>query len=97
MSRLKSESIPTGKIRRIHIIRRHVSLNKEDGKKRPVYAIKHGGETVYARSLAIQGPSVCVSDEGGALWIETNAQLDLFGAMTYKDVKKAFSDAVLED
>lgn len=97
----KFHTIQEGKLKRIHVNRHHIAANKKDGKNRPVYTIKHGGETIYARRLTINGPSECVADTnqlscGARVWIETKAELHLQEAMTFDEAKAAFSDAVLD-
>ena len=41
----------------IHVNRQHIAMNAKDGKNRPVYTIKNGKKTRYAREVIIDGPS----------------------------------------
>jgi hypothetical protein len=72
----------------IHVNRRHIALNAKDGGDRPVYTIKRGGKTTYAREVNILGPSKLVYNGkqlgcGARAWIETEAELELTDDMTY--------------
>lgn len=54
-------------------------MNTRDGGNRPVYTIKVGGKTKYAREVEILGPCKCVAPEkplpcGAKAWIETDAK-----------------------
>jgi hypothetical protein len=44
----------------IHVNRQHIAMNANDGKNRPVYTIKRGGITRYAREVVIEGVSFSV-------------------------------------
>ena len=66
----------------------------KDGGNRPVYTIKTGGKTRYAREVQIQGPSTMVYDGrqlscGARAWVETNAPLVLVDEMTFKEARDA--------
>ena len=73
----------------IHVNRHHIAANAKDGRNRPVYTIKRGGKTTYAREVNILGPSKLVYDGkqlgcGARAWIETHAELDMVDPMTYQ-------------
>jgi hypothetical protein len=74
----------------IHVNRHHISANAKDGGSRPVYTIKRGGRTRYAREVVIDGPSRLVYDGrqlgcGARAWLETEAPLTLVDEMTYAE------------
>lgn len=78
----------------IHVNRHHIAANAKDQGKRPVYTIKRGGKTTYARRVEINGPSILVQDDnqlscGARVWIETHADLILTDAMSYQEAKAA--------
>jgi len=67
-------------------------MNAKDGNNRPVYTIKTGSKTRYAREVLIDGPSKMVYDGsqlncGARAWIETNSNLTLIDEMTYKEAR----------
>jgi hypothetical protein len=76
----------------IHVNRQFIAMNAKDGKSRPVYTIKQGGKTIYADEVIINGPSKLVYN-GNQLacraraWIETNSELTLIGACSFKEAK----------
>jgi len=76
----------------IHVNRQHIAMNAKDGNNRPVYTIKTGSKTRYAREVLIDGPSKMVYDGsqlncGARAWIETNSNLTLIDEMTYKEAR----------
>lgn len=76
----------------IHVNRQHIAQNAKDGGNRPVYTIKRGGRTRYAREVVINGPSRMVYDGrqlscGARAWIETSAPIDLIDEMSFKEAK----------
>jgi hypothetical protein len=78
----------------IHVNRSHIAKNAKDGGNRPVYTIKTGGKTRYARQVNINGPSVMVYDGrqlscGARAWVETEADIELIDEMTYAEAKDA--------
>ena len=78
----------------IHVNRSHIAKNAKDGGNRPVYTIKTGGKTRYAREVQIQGPSRMVYDGrqlscGARAWVETDSELVLIDEMTYAEAKEA--------
>lgn len=77
----------------IHVNRQHIAMNAKDGGNRPVYTIKLGKKTVYAREVKINGPSTLIYNGkqlscGARAWIETEADLELTDEMTFADTKK---------
>ena len=76
----------------IHVNRQHIAMNAKDGRNRPVYTIKAGGKTRYAREVEIQGPSRMVynGDQlkcGARAWIETDSVVNLIDEMSFKDAR----------
>ena len=77
----------------IHVNRSHIALNAKDGGDRPVYTIKQGGKTIYAREIEIHGPCKMVYNGtqlscGARVWVETEALLTLRDRMTFKEAKE---------
>lgn len=77
----------------IHVNRHHIAANAKDGLNRPVYTIKRGGKTRYAREVIIDGPSRLVYDGsqlscGARAWITTESPLTLIDEMTYQESLK---------
>lgn len=76
----------------IHVNRQHIAMNARDGGDRPVYTIKHRGQTRYAREVVINGPSRLIYNGtqlscGARAWIETDAELTLVDEMTFKEAR----------
>ncbi len=76
----------------IHVNRAHIAQNAKDGGNRPVYTIKTGGKTRYAREVEILGPSKMVYDGsqlkcGARAWIEANCEIVLIDEMTFAEAK----------
>jgi hypothetical protein len=77
----------------IHVNRQFLAMNAKDGRNRPVYTIKQGGKTKYAREVVIDGPSKLVYDGsqlrcGARAWIETDSNLTLIDECTFKEAKE---------
>lgn len=75
----------------IHVNRALIAKNAKDGGDRPVYTVKRGGKTRYAREVVINGPSKLVYDGrqlscGARAWIETDAELTLVGETTFAEI-----------
>ena len=78
----------------IHVNRQHIAMNANDDGNRPVYTIKSGSKTRYAREVSILGPSRMVYDGtqlkcGARAWIETDAEIELIDEMTFKEARLA--------
>lgn len=78
----------------IHVNRQHIAMNAKDGGSRPVYTIKTGGKTRYAREITILGPSRLVYDGrqlscGARAWVETEAEVLLHDEMSFKEARAA--------
>jgi hypothetical protein len=76
----------------IHVNRHHIAANAKDGGNRPVYTVKTGRRTRYAREVQIEGPSRLVYDGrqlgcGARAWIETDAPLALIDEMSYTEAR----------
>ncbi len=76
----------------IHVNRSHIAMNAKDGGQRPVYTIKSGGRTRYAREVEITGPSRLVYSGkqlscGARCWVETESELVLVDEMTFKEAR----------
>lgn len=72
----------------IHVNRQHIAMNAKDGKNRPVYTIKIGNKTKYAREVHILGPSRLIYNGsqlscGARAWIETDSDIELVDEMTF--------------
>ena len=77
----------------IHVNRQFLAMNAKDGRNRPVYTIKQGSKTIYAREVVIEGPSKLVYDGsqlrcGARAWIETDSNLTLIDECTFKEAKE---------
>ena len=78
----------------IHVNKQHIAMNAKDGKNRPVYTIKFGKVTRYAREVVIDGPSKLVYNGtqlncGARAWIETDADVTLVDEMSFKEARDA--------
>ena len=78
----------------IHVNRQHISMNAKDGKNRPVYTIKTGSKTRYAREVLIDGPSKMVYDGsqlkcGARAWVSTDSEINLVDEMTFRQAREA--------
>lgn len=78
----------------IHVNRQHIGMNAKDGGNRPVYTIKEGRLTRYARQVEILGPSKLIYNGsqlacGARAWIETDAELLLVDEMTFQEARNA--------
>lgn len=76
----------------IHVNRQHIAMNAKDAGNRPVYTIKDGSKTRYAREVRIDGPSHLVynGDQlrcGARAWIETPGPITLVDEMTFKEAR----------
>lgn len=77
----------------IHVNRQHIGMNAKDGGDRPVYTVKDGSRTRYARQIDILGPSRLVYNGeqlrcGARAWIETDAEIVLVDEMTFAEARK---------
>jgi len=78
----------------IHVNRQHIAMNAKDRGNRPVYTIKEGRTTRYAREVEICGPSKLVYSGdplscGARAWIETDASIVLIDEMTFTEARNA--------
>lgn len=76
----------------IHVNRQHIGMNAKDGKDRPVYTIKTGSKTRYAREVLIAGASKMVYNGtqlkcGARAWIETDSEITLVDEMTFQEAR----------
>ena len=76
----------------IHVNRQHIAMNAKDGGDRPVYTIKMGAKTRYARGVKILGPSELVPQGqrlacGARAWIETDAEVELLDEMSFAEAR----------
>lgn len=76
----------------IHVNRQHIAMNAKDGENRPVYTIKTGSKTRYAREVLVDGPSKMVYNGsqlrcGARAWIETDSEITLIDEMTFKEAR----------
>lgn len=78
----------------IHVNRQHIAMNAQDGGNRPVYTIKEGSKTRYAREVNILGSSRMVYNGsqlrcGARAWIETDGPIELIDEMTFTEARNA--------
>lgn len=78
----------------IHVNRAHISMNAKDGGNRPVYTIKDGRKTRYARGVSWNGPTTLVEQGrqlpcGARAWVETDAELTLIDEMSFAEARQA--------
>jgi hypothetical protein len=76
----------------IHVNRQHIAMNAKDGGDRPVYTVKTGGKTRYAREVHITGPSRLIYNGeqlrcGARAWIETDAEVILLGECSFEEAR----------
>lgn len=76
----------------VHVNRGHVAMNAKDEGKRPVYTVKNGPITRYAREVLIHGPSRLVYDGrqlscGARCWISTEAEVSLIDEMSFAEAR----------
>ena len=67
-------------------------MNAKDGGNRPVYTIKEGSRTRYAREVLIDGPSRLVYDGrqlscGARAWIESDSDVVLVDEMSFSEAR----------
>lgn len=79
----------------IHVNRQFIAMNAKDGGDRPVYTVKHRGETIYAREIEIEGRSKAVYNGtqmscGARAWIEVSlGAILLHDAQSFSEAKAA--------
>lgn len=78
----------------IHVNRSHIAMNAKDEGDRPVYTVKIGKLTRYAREVLIHGPSRLVYDGtqlkcGARAWIEVSddVELSLIDEMSFTEAR----------
>ncbi len=76
----------------IHVNRQHIGMNAKDGGNRPVYTIKTGRKTRYAREVTWDGPSKAVYNGtqltcGARAWIEVEGLITLIDEMSFKEAR----------
>ena len=78
----------------IHVNRHHIAANAKDQGNRPVYTIKNGKVTTYAREVIIHGPSRLVYNGtqlscGARAWITTDAPVELIDECSFNEARIA--------
>jgi hypothetical protein len=78
----------------VHVNRAHIAKNAKDGGNRPVYTVKVGGKTRYAREVVINGPSRMVYNGrqlscGARAWLECDCDITLIDEMSFSEAKDA--------
>lgn len=78
----------------IHVNKSHIAMNAKDHGDRPVYTVKFGKLTRYAREVLIHGPSRLIYNGaqlscGARAWIETEAEVELIDEMTFQEAREA--------
>lgn len=81
----------------IHVNRQHIAMNAKDGMNRPVYTVKDGKKTRYAREVVIDGPSKLIYNGeqlscGARAWIETEASVMLIDEMSFQEARNVTID-----
>lgn len=75
----------------IHVNRQHIAMNAKDGGNRPVYTIKTGSKTRYAREvLTGSGRFIYNGSQlkcGARAWFETD-HVELIDEMTWKEARE---------
>lgn len=76
----------------IHVNRQHIAMNAKDGRDRPVYTVKDGKRTRYAREVEIEGPSRLIYNGtqlncGARAWIETDGPVKLIDEMSFAEAR----------
>lgn len=74
----------------IHVNRHHIAANAKDGGNRPVYTIKTGKKTRYAREVVWFGKSRAVYNGkqlscGARAWIEVEGDINLIDEMSFAE------------
>lgn len=78
----------------VHVNQHHIKANAKDGGNRPVYTVKKGGQTRYAREVVIHGPSRLVYNGnqlscGARAWLFTESEVELIDEMSFADAAKS--------
>lgn len=79
----------------IHVNRQFIGMNAKDNGNRPVYTIKHKGETIYAREFDVLGLTKGIYDGtqltcGARAWLEVHSGiLTLIDAQSFAEAKQA--------
>lgn len=78
----------------VHVNRSHIAMNAKDGGNRPVYTIKEGRRTRYAREVVLHGSGRFVYNGnqlscGARCWYETDADIELIDEMTFTEARDA--------
>lgn len=78
----------------IHVNRQQIARNAKDGGNRPVYTVKNGRTTRYAREIIVHGPSRFIFNGrqlscGARAWCETDSEITLVDEMSYNEARYA--------
>ena len=85
--------LPKGRIKRVHVNRHFIASNKQGGNK-PVFTVKCGGKSHYARRVVFEGPAELIYRPekpmscGAVAWIESRGELTLIDSMTHAEAKE---------
>lgn len=76
----------------IHVNRQHIAMNAKDNGDRPVYTIKDGTRTRYAKEVVINGPSRLVYNGsqlrcGARAWVETDSDIEMIGECSFQEAR----------
>lgn len=77
----------------IHVNRQHIGMNAKDGGDRPVYTIKQGGKTRYARQWSVDGGTVRGIYDGRQLACGARAWLEVEGGTLTLIDEMSFAEA----
>lgn len=76
----------------IHVNRQNIQMNRKDGGDRPVFTVKRGRSTRYAREVEILGPSKMVTGElscGARAFLVTDSDVVLHGECSFAESRAA--------
>ena len=74
----------------VHVNRQNIAMNVKDGGNRPVWIVRQGSKTTYARGVTLEGPVTCVQSEtalrcGARAWTETEGEVTMIDPMTFAE------------
>lgn len=77
----------------VHVNQHHIKWNAKNEEKKPVFTIKQGGKTYYAREVEFRGPSRLVYKPdcklacGAVAWIEADSKdVVMHDVTTFKEL-----------
>lgn len=77
----------------IHVNRQHIAMNSKDGGDRPVFTIKIGSRTRYARDIEVNGKLTSNRGQlkcGAKVWLECDVDdLTMIDEMSFAEARAA--------